>query len=243
MSTMSAPGRSDAAGRGLDCPARHARVAGALALAHVVLMLVGLMLQAPPGLREGRAGIERAYAAGDLATILTGGYVEVLGFLFLVPVVVLLGSAVGGGEAGTSWLARIAAAAGLGYVAVTLSSGFAPGAAALWGVQHGLGPGTALVLNDVRNFAYFLSLALLGTHAACLGIACIRDRFGTAWVGWGGVLVGVVLIAAVPGAALGVQDHATLLWLAWWVGVAVRLLRAPTGLSNVAPSGAAVGHA
>lgn len=38
--------------------------AGGLALAHVVLMLVGIMLQSTPALTEGEAGIQHFYVDG-----------------------------------------------------------------------------------------------------------------------------------------------------------------------------------
>jgi hypothetical protein len=216
-------------------PTAHWRLASGFAIAHVVLMLAGLMLQGTPALREGREGIQRSYVEGELARIMAGGYLEVIGFLCLIPVVVFLGYAVGRRSDAAGWAAMSAAALGIGYVAVTVSSGFPPGAAALWGAQHGLDIDTALALNNVRNFAYFLSLALLGGHAIGLGVASIWDGFSTRWVGWGGVLTGTVLLAAVPAAGLGLQDYATLVWLVWWIGLAVMMLRRPANEPNRIP--------
>ena len=206
-------------------PVGHWRLAGGLALAHVVLMLAGLMLQQTPALREGVSGIDRSYAEGDLGRILTGGFIELLGFLCLPPVLVFLAFAVGRRTATGRWATAAAAGFGLCYVAVTVAAGLPPGAAALWGVQHGLDPATALVVNDIRNFAYFLSLPLLGGHALGLAVAAVADRRWTRWVGGGGVVTGVLLLAAPVGAVVGLQDYPTLVWLVWWVGVAVMLLR------------------
>lgn len=206
-------------------PRRLWTVAGAFALAHVALMLVGIMLQGSPSLTEGQEGIRRSYADGDLGLILTGGFIEVIGFVCMVPALVFLAHAVGQRSEAGRWATQAAAAAGLGYVAVVMGSGFAPGAASLWGVHNGLDLDTALVVNDIRNFAYFISLALLGAHAIGLGIAAISDRFAVRWVGWGGIVTGAVLIAGVPAASVGLQDYATLLWLVWWVGLAVTMLR------------------
>jgi len=47
--------------------------AGGLALAHVVLMLVGIMLQSTPTLTEGEAGIQDFYVDGELVEIMTSG--------------------------------------------------------------------------------------------------------------------------------------------------------------------------
>jgi hypothetical protein len=201
------------------------RLAGALALTHVILMVVGIMIQSTPRLHEGRAGIEQYYADRAVAPILTGGTIEVLGFVCLVPVLVFLGRAVGRRTEAGRWAAQTSVAAGVAYVAITIGSGFAPGAASLWGTHHGLDVDTALALNDIRNFAYFLSLALLGAHAIGLALAAIADRWSPRWVGWGGIGTGIVLLAAVPGAALGLQDYATLVWLVWWIGLAVLMLR------------------
>lgn len=218
------------------------RVAAAFAITHVVLMLLGLMLQGTPALKDGVEGIEDSYVRGDLATIMTGGYIETLGFLCLVPTLVFLAGAVGRRTEAGRWAATSAAGLGIAYVAVTLASGFPPGAAALWGAQNGLDAETALVVNDIRNFAYFLSLALLGGHAIALGVAAMADRFAQRWVGWGGIVVGVVLLAAVPGAAWGLQDYATMLWLVWWIGLAVMMFRRSPAVAEEGAQGQLVRH-
>lgn len=200
------------------------RAAGALALAHVVLMLVGVITMGTPTVHEGQEGIEHSYVDGSLVRIFTGGYVETIAFVLLVPVLVFLGRAFGRGE-GAAWASRSAAAAGLTYVAVVVAAGFAAGAAAAWGAADGLDLQTALAVNNIRNFGYFLSLAFLGAHAIGLGIAALADGLMSRWVGWGGVVTGTVLVAAVPAASVGIQDYATIVWLVWWVGLAVLMLR------------------
>ena len=203
------------------------RVAGALALAHVLLMLVGIITSGTPTLHEGQEGIEHSYVEGSLTRIFTGGYIETIAFVLLIPVLVFLGRAFGG-SAAASWASQSAAAAGLGYVAVVVGSGFAAGAASAWGAAHGLELELALTINNIRNFAYFLSLALLGAHAVGLGLAALSDRRMTRWVGWGGIGTGAVLLTATPAAAIGLQDYATLVWLVWWVGLGVLMLRRST---------------
>lgn len=218
--TTTVPVRSGSEAR----PRQLWRLAGVLALGHVLLMLVGVLTSGTPTVHEGQAGIEHSYVEGSLARIFTGGYIEILGFVLLVPVLVFLGRAFGRTEAG-SWAAHTAAASGLAYVAVVVGAGFAPGAAAAWGTHQGLALEDALAINNIRNFAYFLSLALLGAHAVGLALAAFADRMMRRWVGWGGLATGVVLLAATPAAALGLQDGATLVWLVWWVGLAVLMLR------------------
>lgn len=217
--------------------------AGGLALAHVVLMLVGIMLQSTPTLTEGEAGIQDFYVDGDLVEIMTGGYIELVAFMLLIPAIVFLGRAIGRRTEAARWVTQTAAAAGIAYVALTVGSGLAPGAAALWGTQHGLALETALVVNNVRNFAYFLGLALLGAHAVGLGVAAAADGFSRRWVGWGGIATGAVLLVAVPGASVGLQDYASLVWLVWWIGVAVTLLLHRPSTAEIAPEHLAVRHA
>lgn len=201
------------------------RVAGGFALAHVVLLVGGIALQDGPLFAEGTAGIQAGYVEGDMARTMAGGMVETLGFVLLVPALVFLAQAIGRHTATGRWAAQSALMAGVGYVAVTMAVGFPAGGAALYGAQNGLDVDTAFAINNIRIFAYFLSLALLGAHAIGLAVAARQDEVMTRWVGGGGLLTGAVLLASVPAAAVGQQDWGTLVWLVWWIGVAVGLFR------------------
>ncbi|MGI8986692.1 MAG: hypothetical protein ACR2GM_07855 [Nocardioidaceae bacterium] len=200
------------------------RIAGVLALVHVAFFIVTAAITGAPTVHDGQEGIEHSFVEGGMARIMTGGYVNVLGFLSLIPVMVFLARAVGRRSEGGRWAAQTAAAAGLGFVVVIIGSGFAPGAAALWGTHNGLDLETALVINNIRNFAYFLTLPLLGTFAIGVGISALSDRVLTHWVGWGGVAVGAALMLAIPAAGIGLQ-YGMPLWLLWWLGVGIALLR------------------
>jgi hypothetical protein len=207
------------------------RVAGGLALAHVVLMLVGVVTSGTPTIHEGQEGIEHSYVEGSLTRIFTGGYVETLAFVLLIPVLVFLPRAFGRRTEAGAWASQTAAFAGLVYVAVVVAGGFAAGAAASWGAQQGLALEQSLAINNIRNFAYYLSLAFLGAHAIGLGLAARADRLMPRWVGWGGLAVGTVLLLAVPAAAAGMADGASVVWLVWWTGLALLMLRHPRDLA------------
>lgn len=212
------------------------RFAGWLALTHVVLILVGIGLQNGPRFDEGVEGIRRGYAEGNLARIMTGGIIEGFGFVLLVPVLVFLARVVGRRTEAGRWAAQSGLVAGAGYVVVTMAVGFPAGAAALYGAQHGLDLDAAFAVNNVRIFGYFLSLALLGAHALGLAIAALQDGLMRRWLGVGGLITGTLLFSSVPAAAIGQQDWGTLVWLIWWVGVAVCLLRhrpSPAGASDI----------
>jgi len=214
-------------------PATHSpalwRVAGGLAIAHVVLLFAGFSQERSAVLGAGTTEARHALAEGSLARTLSGGYVEAFGCVLLLPVLAFLAQAVGTRTAVGRWAASTSLVAGVAYVAITLAAGMPAGAAAVYGAHHGGDLATAVMVEDVRNFAFFLSLLVLGVQALALGIAARSDRFSPRWTGIGGVVVGILLLVGVAGAGLGLHDFASLLWTVWWVGVAIALIKnAPT---------------
>lgn len=206
-------------------PRRLWQIAGGLAIAHVVLILLGIFLQDGPLFSDGRQGIQDDYVAGDLTRSFTGGLVESFGFLLLIVVLTFLVGAFGRtGEVGR-WAARTGLACGLAYVAVTFAVGFPAGAAAMYGAQHGLDVDVAFALNNVRLFGYFLSLMLLGGSTLGFAAAALADRVHTRWVGGFGLVTGAILVASAPLATIGQQDWGTLVWSVWFVGLGVLMLR------------------
>jgi hypothetical protein len=116
--------------------ARTWRAAGALGLVHVVLILAALSLQAHALFEDGRDGLAD-YANGSLTLTIVGGYLDLVGFLVLVPVLVILARGIGR----RTELGRVAAMSGLvagsGYVVLTFSPGLAAGVVSMHGVQRG----------------------------------------------------------------------------------------------------------
>ena len=207
------------------------RVAGGFAIAHVALIFAGIAIMDSPLFQEGTEGIQDGYVEGNMARTMAGGMIETLGFVLLIPALVFLARALGRSTEVGRWAAQTSLMAGMAYVAVTMAVGFPAGAAALYGAQNGLDLETSFAINNIRIFAYFLSLSLLGAHAIALAVAARQDKVMTRWVGWGGLLTGAVLLASVPAAGIGQQDWGTLVWLVWWIGVAVGLLRHRTDAS------------
>jgi hypothetical protein len=207
------------------------RAAGALALGHVVLILVGISQQSSPRLGDDDAAVAAEYVDGSLTRILAGGYVEAVGFLLLLPVLTFLARAVGSRTETGRWAAQTALAAGTGYVVITLAPGLAAGGAALYGAQQGADLGTVAVVNDVRNFAFFLSLLLLAVHAAGVGISILADRVLPRWLGWSALVTAAALLVSVPLAGSGGADLATLVWIAWFVALAAMMIVRPTAVT------------
>jgi hypothetical protein len=205
------------------------RVAGGLAIAHVVLLFAGFSQQRSFSLGDGTAAARQNLAEGSLARSLAGGYVESLAFVLLLPALAFLAHAVGTRTAVGRWAASTSLIAGVCYVAITLATGMAAGAAGLYDAHRGGDLATAVMVTDIRTFAFFLSLLVLGLQALALGVAALSDRFSPRWTGVGGIVVGIVLFAGVAGAGLGLHDYASMIWMVWWIGVAIALIRnAPT---------------
>lgn len=231
-------------------PRRLWQIAGALTLAHVVLIPIGLALQAGPLFSDGVRGITDDYVGGDLTRSLTGGILEAFGFLLFLPALVFLGRVLGRDSAAGGWAAQTGMLCGLAYVTVTFAVGFPAGAAAMYGVQHGLDADAGFAINNIRIFSYFLSLLLLGGSTLGFAVAALADRVHVRWFGWFGVVAGVALLASTPLAGIGQQDLGTLVYLVWLVGVGVLLLRHRDepledpvgGPVGSAPREAAIGH-
>jgi hypothetical protein len=167
------------------------------------------------------------YVGATVGRVLAGGYVESVGVVLFLPVIVFLARAIGRRTEASRWATQTALTAGICYVAMGLGVGQAAGAATLYGAQHGVTDGATLALvGNVRNFAFYLSLLLLGAHAIGTGMAALLDRTMKRWVGWGGICVGILQFVgvAVQGMADGVV-YAPLLWTVWFFGLAICLIR------------------
>src|SRR5690242_13387926 len=123
------------------------RIGGGLALAHVVLLFAGLSQEVLVEHGDGPAAIQRIYGAANMTRVFAGGYVEAMSFIVLTAAIVIIA----GLFRGRTETGRIAAqtflALGVVFVASTLTVGFAPGAAAIYGAHNGADPATIAVVN------------------------------------------------------------------------------------------------
>jgi hypothetical protein len=203
------------------------RLAGALALAHVALMLTGISFEPSVVLGDTRHDQVAGLLHGSLTAGLAGGCTEYLGFLvFLVDAALIAQLLRGSGDV-QRWLRSCITAAGAVYTAITIAVGFAAGAAALYDGHHGADVMTAVTVNDVRNFGFFLSVGVLGVFTLAVAGAVQATRILPSWLAWTGYVVGVGSIAAVPAARIGGMEVANIAWLIWWIALAVLALRGP----------------
>lgn len=213
-------------------PTRLWRIAGALALAHVVLMLGGVVFESTPVLGDPPADQSAALLHGSLVSTMAGGYAEYLGFLVFLAFAVLLARLLRGSGEVQRWFGSCIAGAGVVYVAITLAVGFPAGAAATYEGHHGAPLMTAMTVNDIRNFGYFLSVGVLGVFTLAAAAAIRATGLLPRWLAWTGYLVGAASLAAVPAARVGAIDYANIAWLVWFVALAVVALRGPRTTSS-----------
>ena len=226
-------------------PPRLWQLAGVLGLIHIVLIPVGIALQRGALFQDGPAGIREQYVDGDFARTATGGIIEAFGFLLFVPALVFLARAFGRRTEAGRWAAQSGLMCGVAYVAVTFAVGFPAGAAAMYGAQHGLDVDTAFALNNIRIFGYFLSLLLLAGSTLGIALSALSDGVHRRWIGGFGVVSGLALLASTPLSGIGLQDLGTLVWMVWFIGVCVLLLRpraASTQTARSIPTEVGVGH-
>jgi hypothetical protein len=197
------------------------RIAGGLALAHILIMLAAITQESLVEHGASAATVRDSYGGANLTRVLGATYFEALSFLVLTPAIVFAARALGRRTPTSRWAGQTFLALGVAYVASTLAVGFPPGAAAIYGSQHGADLASVAMVNDIRNYGFFLQLAISCGMAVALGVAALNERVFTRWIGWGGVAFGVAGLVAIPFA----PNAVSMAWLVWWVGLAVLFLR------------------
>jgi hypothetical protein len=212
------------------------RIAGWLVIAHVVLVFGGVAFERTPMLADKTSAVSAALVTGPMARTFGGGYVECLGFLvFLVGALLIARLLRGHGET-AGWASSCIGGTASAYVAITIASGFAAGAAAMYNGHHGAPLATVTAVNDIRNFAFFLSGTVVGVFALSIAAAVRITGLLPRWVAYTGFVSGVLSIVSVPGARIGLMNPATLLWYAWFVAFGVAALRRPRKSATVLAS-------
>jgi hypothetical protein len=114
--------------------------------------------------------------------------------------------------------------------------GFPAGAAAIYDGHHGASLDVITTMNDLRNFAFFLSVALLGVFTICAGAALLATRTMPRWLGWAGVVVGALSVVSVAGAGSGAHNLGNMAQMIWWVVLAVYALRSRVVTNAASPT-------
>lgn len=201
------------------------RVAAVLCFVHIVLMLAGYSQQHKPMPGASAGDIVAAYRTGPEVRTYVGEFIALIAFAVLLAAVPLLSTLLRGERPASQWLARFAAAAGTTYVALTMSSSFAPAAAAFYLARHGGDPGIVVALDRLGFFGDAGSVAAMGLFAIGVGAATLASGAMARWLGWAGLVVGVVALGSVAGIGRGLIDYGQLIWMIWFVVLAGAMLR------------------
>ncbi len=199
------------------------RWAGGFALAHVLVMLAAFSAEGVSSVEHGAAPstVLHTYRAVSTTRVELSAYLEAMSFVLLLPALVLLAGLLGRRTEAGRVAGRTALALGVAYVGSTLAVGFPPLTAAVYAAHHGVDAATVTTVNDLRNYGFLLQVALSLAFVLALGVAALSERVLTKWAGWGGVAVGGLGLAATP----FVHNAVSMIWMVWWVGLAVLCLR------------------
>ena len=199
--------------------------AGSLTIGYIVLTFAGVAFQYTLQLGQSRQEGVKQLVETSLARNYAGGYIEYIATLVLFVGLLLVARLLRGTSETTAWLSSCMSGSVVASTAVTVASGFAVGAAALYGAHHGADLTTAIMVNDIRNFGFFLGAGLLGTFLICAGVAGRLTGLLPRWLCYGGIAIGSFSILAIPGARIGMQNVSIMLWFLWLLAFGVVALR------------------
>lgn len=211
------------------------RLLGALVIGSVVLSWAAIAVEGTtPGLGSSPATVVKHLMHGGMPARFAGGYLEALSSIVVLFAGLLLARLLRGTTELSGWLAAGIGATIVLNVGSALIVGFPAGAAAIYDGHHGASVQTVTMVNDLRNFAHFLSITLLGVFTACVAGAILATRALSRWLAWSGFAVGLLCVVSVAGARSGVHDVAGLVQTVWWVALGIVALRYRPALSVTA---------
>jgi hypothetical protein len=208
-------------------PTRLWRIAGALAITHIVFVFAGVAFERSPELGAAADTTEAALVHSSLPTVFAGGYVEYLGFLVFLAAALLLSRLLRDTGPTAGWLSACIAGAAVTFTAVTFATGMAAGAAALYDGHRGVSLEVVTSVNDIRIFAFYLSAGVLGFFTLAVAAAIRVTAALPRWLSWTGFVVGVLGVASPALQAWDAVNIVSMLWFAWFLALGVVGLRGP----------------
>jgi hypothetical protein len=201
------------------------RLAGALLIAHVVVLLAGYSLQRAPQFGDSPEKIVSTYREVNESTMYRGLFVVTVAWLILLAALTLVSAVLRRDSDAARGFAGLVATAGTVATAVTLAGGYATQGGAVYAAAHGWSPDVVAGITMVIKFADLAAMAAAGVAALAVGVAGLVTRALPGWTAWLSVVVGVV--GMVSGADHTLLDTGNLIWLVWLVVLGVVLLRGP----------------
>jgi hypothetical protein len=209
----------------------HARIAAALGLLSVVLIFAGFVVHGYPDIGATGSQIAHWAVATDPRQFAVGVYIEQIGWLLFLAFAAWLWSVVRAAERGDGWLAAA------GFSAAVLYS--APiGNGVWWAVldagRRGTSPQTLVVVRDVAQHLFDLSLLLPAMFLLLTGAALVRTRALPRPLGAVALLIGAGFL--IPPIANGIMGLGLFLWI---VAVSLYVLVHPVTMVRASSTGAA----
>jgi Domain of unknown function (DUF4386) len=205
-----------------------ARIAGISGLLFLPLIMLGFgaLVGFSPTIDADRAEIASYYADLSFGQTMVGEWLEMLAFAGLLVFAAGISWLLRGRE--SRWLAWLALAAAAALAASVLT-GVAPLlAAAYLGDHGGLTDDQFVLLNGVRQAAHWLYSLFAGVWMVASAATLLQARIVPRWLGWAGLVVGLVLVFAVAAPLSGAVDTGQLLMGVWLLAAGGLLaLRAP----------------
>ena len=199
--------------------------AGGLTIAYIVLTFAGVSMEYTLELGQSHAEGLKQLVQSSLTNNYVGGYLEYVATLVLLVAMLLVARLLRGTSEATGWLSSCMNGSIVAYTAVTVAAGFSAGAAALYNAHHGADLTNATMVNDIRNFSFFLSEGLIGVFVICAGVTGRITGLLPRWFCYPGIAIGAFSILAIPGARNGLQNVSIMLWFVWLLVFAVVALR------------------
>jgi hypothetical protein len=219
------------------------RIAGGIGVAHVVIAMIGFAVQNQDGidvtLTAPRENLARFFVNGDAGTTFFGGYLEMFGFLLLLPFAAALYHLLRSGEGAGGFGATTAMLGATVFIATTFAPGFAAGGAALWMGTHGADLTTVETLNQLRNTTYVTSLAAFALFFAAVGVSALVGRTLPKFLSISALGIGAWLAFGVSFFTSGQADLPAMVGLLWTLVAGVWMLRGRVP-GSAQPAGAAV---
>ena len=210
--------------------------AGSLAIGYIVLTFAGVVFQYTLQLGQSRQEGVKQLVETSLSRNYVGGYIEYVATLVLLVGMLLVARLLRGTTETTGWLSSCMSGSVIANTAVSIAAGFAAGAAALYGAHHGASLSTATMVNNIRNFAFFLSGGLTGVFVISAGVAGRLTGLLPRWICYAGIAVGAFSILAIPGSRIGMQNVSIMLWFVWLLAFGVVALRTGRTAPAVSPA-------
>jgi len=216
------------------------RTAGGLSLGWLVLTFAGNAGQPHVLLGDSADKVHDALVTSSMTRAFGGGYVEFLATLVLLAAGTLYATLLRSEGPVGQWLSTLTAGSMVAFTGSAIALGFPAGAAALYDGHHGASIDVITTVDDIRNFAFFLSGGLLAVFMISVAASVLVTKRLPRWVAVSGIAVAAFELATIPAAAHGIFQLATMLCFAWIVALSVAALRQSgrvvEGTTNLSPA-------